>query len=391
MRSDYSFYMPTKLEIGKGKTKLISELLIPYLENKLMIVTDIGVEQAGLLIDIKNSLKESNIEFEVFNEVEPNPNAELIKTGLEFLEKTEADTLLAIGGGSSIDTAKAIAAMATNSGNILDYEGLNKLKEPPLPVIAVPTTAGTGSEVTASTVVTNNETFFKAVIVSPYLYPELAILDPLLTLSCPPSITAATGMDALTHAIESYVSKEANTISQALALQAIRMIKDNLPKSYFVGTDISSRSNMMEASMIAGFAFSQSRLGNVHAISHSFGGIFNIPHGIANAVILPYVLKFNLPACPGKMKDIAIALGEDVVNLSEDEASQKALSKVIELNKLLDIPSNVKELGVNLDKLSKIVEDSMSSANIKVNPRLTESKDIEQIITNAYYERLPTN
>ncbi len=186
MRSDYSFYMPTKLEIGKGKTKLISELLIPYLENKLMIVTDIGVEQAGLLIDIKNSLKESNIEFEVFNEVEPNPNAELIKTGLEFLEKTEADTLLAIGGGSSIDTAKAIAAMATNSGNILDYEGLNKLKEPPLPVIAVPTTAGTGSEVTASTVVTNNETFFKAVIVSPYLYPELAILDPLLTLSCPP-------------------------------------------------------------------------------------------------------------------------------------------------------------------------------------------------------------
>ncbi|MFB4164252.1 iron-containing alcohol dehydrogenase [Alteribacillus sp. JSM 102045] len=388
MNSNYTYYMPTKLEVGADKSKNVGELISPYVKKKVFIITDEGIIKAGLLADIFASMEKHALDYEVFDQVEPNPNDELVKRGLSHLEPSEGDVLLAVGGGSSIDTAKAIALMATNEGDILDYEGSDKVEKAPLSIISIPTTAGTGSEVTASTVITNSKTFFKAAIVSPYLYPDLAIVDPSLTLNCPPSITASTGMDALTHAIESYVSKQSNPISQALALQAIKMIKENLPKAYLVGNDMESRSNMLEASMIAGFAFSQTRLGNVHAISHSFGGIFNIPHGIANATILPFILHYNIPACPEKMKNIAKALGANVTGVSIDEAANKVLEEVVKLNQLLDIPSNVKELGVDLDKLPQLVKDSMNSGNILTNPRLTRASDVEAIIESAYHGNL---
>ncbi len=380
----YRLYMPTRVECGVGFAKKTGEFVKEFVEKKVFIVTDKGVKGAGLLTGIEQSLEHAQIKYDLFDEVEPNPSAEVIQKGIDALKSSGCDVVLAVGGGSSIDTAKAVAAMATNEGEILDYEGVGLLPNKTLPLIAIPTTAGTGSEVTASTIVTNKKTLFKAAIISPYLFPTLAILDPELTINCPQSITAATGMDALTHAIESYTSKTATPISQALALHAMKLIAQNIKKAYFSATDIKSREQMLIASMMAGYAFSQSRLGNVHAISHSFGGVFNIPHGIANATLLPFVMKFNLPACPELMKDIAIALGEDVAGLSDEEAGEKALEAVIKLNKALNIPDNIKELGVTLDRLPQLVADSMRSGNVHVNPRLTRDHDIQAIIEHAY-------
>jgi alcohol dehydrogenase len=195
-------------------------------------------------------------------------------------------------------------------------------------------------------------------------------------------------MDALTHAIESYVSKQANPVSQGMALQAIRMIAQSLFKCYVVGTDLAARESMLVASLLAGMAFAQSKLGNVHAISHTFGGVFNIPHGIANATLLPYVMQFNLPACPERYRDIALALGEDVAGLDATQAARLVVRHVEALNASLGIPANIKDLGVDLGYLPQMVSDSMRSGNVLVNPRLTSAADIRQIIENAYHATL---
>ncbi|MEH7117045.1 iron-containing alcohol dehydrogenase [Neobacillus vireti] len=380
----FQFFMPTSIKVGAGISRSIGGFLHSLGHKKVFLVTDKGVRNAGLLPQIENSLHESSISFEIFDEVVPNPTSENIMFGVQRLKDYSPDSVIAVGGGSSIDTAKGIAIMANNAGNILDYEGVGKILNPGLPLTAIPTTAGTGSEVTASTIVTNTQTHFKAAVISPFLYPTYAFLDAELTINLPSHVTAATGMDALTHAIESYTSKTTNPASEAFALHAIEMIGMNIEKSYFVGTDLSSRENMLVASMLAGAAFAQSRLGNVHAISHTLGGVFNIAHGIANATLLPFVMKFNLPACPEKMANIAKALGENTSQLSVHEAAERAIDAVIRLNNQLNIPSNIKDLGVNLDVLPKLVEDSMRSGNVLINPRLTGPDDIKEIIVNAY-------
>jgi len=363
-------------------------LLKPYVQERLMIVTDRGLVDSGTLTAFFDSLATAGIEYSLYQDVEPNPSSSVIDDAVAYLKDSDCDAIVGIGGGSSIDAAKAVAAMATNPGSILDYEGYDRLINDPLPLFAIPTTSGTGSECTASTVVTNPANSFKTAIISPRLFPKVAILDAELTMNLPPAITASTGMDALTHAIESYVSKQANPISRSLAIEAIRMIGSNLRNVYFVGTNAEARENMLVASFLAGLAFSQSKLGNVHAISHTFSGIFNIPHGVANAALLPFVVKYNIDACPGLFKDIAVALGEDVDGLDESSAGRKAIDAIVKLNSAINIPANVKDLGVKLEKLSQMVEDSMRSGNVLVNPRLTRASDIAQIINNAYHGHL---
>lgn len=380
----YSYFMPTKVESGYNISKNTGQIIQELGVSKVLIVTDSGIENAGLLKPVTISLDEAGIEYHIFNEVEPNPFVETFEKGVEHIKEFNVDAVLGVGGGSSIDTAKGVAIMSTNPGSILDYEGVGKIKIPPLPIIAIPTTAGTGSEVTNSTVVTNKETSFKLGVLGPHVYPDIAILDPYFIMNLPQSITASTGMDALTHAIESYTSKTANIVSEAMAKHAITIIGKNLTKTYFVGTDIESRRKMLDASMIAGAAFAQSRLGNVHAISHTLGGVFNIPHGVANAVLLPYIMKFNLPACTEKYGEIAEALGCDVRNLTKKEAAERAIAKVVEMNEMMRIPLNLKELDVNLQYIGKLTEDAMRSGNVHVNPRLTTSEDIRSIIINAY-------
>ncbi|NUT13244.1 MAG: iron-containing alcohol dehydrogenase [Cupriavidus sp.] len=384
----FQYFFPTTLKFGNGLANRAGELLKPLLRGKLLVVTDEGLIKSGVLEGFFASLSAADVAYDVFSGVEANPSTTVLERAVAFLKDHDCTAVIGVGGGSSIDTAKGIAAMATNAGTILDYEGYDRIPNAPLPIFAIPTTSGTGSECTASTVFTNKETLFKTVIISPRLFPQLAILDAELTLKLPPAITAATGMDALTHAIESYVSKQANPVSQALALGAVRLIGRSLRKAYYVGSDLAAREDMLLGSFLAGVAFSQSKLGNVHAISHTMGGVFNIAHGIANAALLPYVIAFNVPACPERYRDIAEALGAEAAGVDAETAARRLVAQIVELNRALGIPSNIRELGVDLEHLPQMVADSMRSGNVLVNPRLTTAGDIERIIVAAHAGKL---
>lgn len=388
MKNVYNFYMPTRILFGQNSLNKLSGILDLFSKRKFLIVTDKGIISAGILKKITDITDMKKIEYHIFSEVEPNPKSATVKKGVDFATENKIDFIIAVGGGSSIDTAKAIAVMLRNPGNILDYEGVGNIPNQPVETIAIPTTAGTGSEVTASTIVTDESTLFKVAVISEKIFPTYAIVDPMLTLECPKSITSSTGIDALTHAIESYLSKQVNGVVSEMALNAIRLINDNILNAYIRGDDIESRTNLLEASMLAGLCFSQTRLGNVHAISQSFGGLFDIPHGFANAVLLPYVLEFNLLAAVDKYCDIAKAMSVYDENLSKNENAYKVIERIVELNEQLDIPKTTKELGINLDSIEVLIRDSLRSGNIKVNPRITNASDVKKIIEDSYYGKL---
>ncbi|NLY49677.1 MAG: iron-containing alcohol dehydrogenase, partial [Firmicutes bacterium] len=315
--------------------------------------------------------------------VEPNPSIETVESCYGLYQEPTPDLIIGLGGGSSMDVAKAVAVLATNGGHISDYEGYEKVRVDKRPLVAIPTTAGTGSEVTASTVITDRKRQVKMAIISNKVKPEYALVDPELTLTIPPALTASTGMDALTHAIESYVSKEAIPETQALALHAIRLIGRSIRKAVLYGDDARARDDMMMGSLLAGMAFAISKLGNVHAMAHPLGGIFDVPHGFANAIVLPYVMNFNALAAPELFTDIAQALGGNIHGLSTREAALLAVDLVKELNHDIGIPADLKGFGVNEDALDKLCEDAMISGNIKVNPRRTTVKDIRSLYLQA--------
>jgi alcohol dehydrogenase class IV len=377
------FTVPTKIKYGYGAAKNIGALIKELGGKSALIVTDPGLVRAGLLKTIRSILQSDGIQFSCYDQVEPNPSIENVEACFEVYRQNNPDVIVGLGGGSSIDTAKAVAVLATNGGRIQDYEGYNKVTKPKKTVIAIPTTAGTGSEVTASSVITDRKRQIKMAIISFNVIPEYALVDPELTLSVPPALTASTGMDALTHAIESYVSKDAIPQSEAFALHAIRLISRSLRRAVFDGDNRVARDDMMMGSLLAGMAFAISKLGNVHAMAHPLGGVFNIPHGIANAVLLPYVMKFNALACPEKFADIAAAMGADIRGLTQREAAFKAVELVRELNADIGIPDNLSCLGVTSTALDKLCEDTMRSGNVLVNPRKTTIEDIRKLYEAA--------
>ena len=382
----YQFYVPTKIHFGVGAVKTLATILDTYpLSTNILLVTDKGIIEAGLVNQIEDILLEKQFSYTIFSDVQPNPKSSMVNEGAQFAKNLDIQLIIAFGGGSTIDTAKAISILLTNDGTILDYEGVGKVQHDGIDVIAIPTTAGTGSEVTASTVITDEHTLFKAAIISPKIFPTYAIVDPQLTVGCPPTITSSTAVDALTHAIESYLSKQENGVVRQMALQAITLIHDAIETAYREPKNIQARTDVLEGAMLAGLCFSQTRLGNVHAISQAFGGIFDIPHGFANAVLLPYVLAFNLPAAPQKFVHIAQALGVYDGKLSDIENGQRVVERIQTLNATLHIPATTKELGVQLDALPQLIADSMRSGNVLVNPRQTTAEDIETIIKNSYY------
>ncbi|WP_245154070.1 iron-containing alcohol dehydrogenase [Jeotgalibacillus proteolyticus] len=388
MVDSYHFYLPTKVFFGVDALHRISEVLEKEDSSHVLIITDKGIVKAGLVDALEKKLNDLNVIYNVFDEVEPNPKSSTISKGLEMSKLHDSTLIIGLGGGSSIDTAKAIAIMRRNDGSILDYEGVGLVVNNPLPTIMIPTTAGTGSEVTASTIITDENTLFKMAIISEKIFPTYAIVDPVLTLGCPNFIISSTGVDALTHAIESYLSKQKNGIVSEIALKAIKLINENISTSYFRGNDLQSNSRMLEASMLAGMAFSQTRLGNVHAISQSFGGLFNIPHGFANAVLLPYVLEFNYKAAVDDFCEIAKAMNLYQDSKTKNENAYSVVERILELNEELGIPKTTKDLGVDLEKLDVLIRDSMRSGNIHVNPRITSSEDIKEIIINSYEGKL---
>ncbi len=349
---------------------------------KALIVTDSILLSTGTVNPVIDSLQKAGIQAVTYDGVNSEPTLAHVEAGMGLLKKEHCDCLIACGGGSPIDAAKAIAAMATNPGQIQDYMGLGKIVNPCLPLMAIPTTAGTGSEVTIFTIITDTSRDVKMLIGSPFLMPQTALVDPLLTLKMPRGLTAGTGLDALTHAVEAYVSLKAQPMSDVMALSAISLISKYLPQAWANPDNIEARSQTMRGALQAGIAFSNSSVALVHGMSRPIGANFHVPHGISNAVLLGVVTEFSLMGAPHRYADIADALGLQTDDMTEMEAAWEAADAIKDLIRQLGVPT-LTELGVTKDKLdplvSKMADDAIASGSPGNNPRKATKEEIVQL------------
>ncbi len=357
------------------------------LGKKALIVTDSHLMEIGLLKDVKNSLEVAGVSFEIFDDVVTEPILEYTDEGLKMYQKIKADFLIAVGGGSPMDTAKAISALAMNPGKMSDFEGPNKIPRPGAPLMVIPTTAGTGSEVSQFTIITDTTRNVKMLIASPYVLPRVALVDPLMTLTMPQEITAATGLDALTHAIEAYVSVKAQPITNALALHAVKLISANLRQAWCDGSNLEARTHIMMGALEAGLAFSNASVALVHGMARPIGAYFHVPHGISNAALLPTVMEFSIPGNPRRYLDLAEAMGEITTGLSLLDAAYLSAKAVKRLNEDLKIPS-LKGLGVDEKKFNSIVGqmavDALASGSPGNNPRKATQGEIVELYRKAF-------
>ncbi|KYD14518.1 iron-containing alcohol dehydrogenase [Geobacillus sp. 44B] len=381
----FQFGIPSQAIFGEGSIQKLPEVLAQFDAKKILLVYDSGVKAAGIIDHVHHLLSNVEADVVVFDKVLPNPPDTIVEEGAKLAKNEQVDAIVAVGGGSTIDCAKAINILLTNPRPIHQYDGLNLVKNPTKPLIAVPTTAGTGSEVTAFTVITDTTGLKKMVIGGQHCGATIALLDPELTIGLPPAVTAATGMDALTHAIEAYVSKAASIPSDINALKAVELIFHNLEEAYKNGTNKEARTNMLLGSMLAGYAFNSAVLGLVHAIAHPLSVHCGLAHGVANACCLPYVMEFNAECenVAKKYKDIAIAMGLNVQGLSIKESAQCAIDAVKELSKRIDIPT-LRELGVRKEQFDRLAEDTLKEIAILFNPREATKEDVLRILEIAY-------
>ncbi|WP_165875936.1 iron-containing alcohol dehydrogenase [Hazenella coriacea] len=375
--------MPSVNLFGQGKVNEVGKRLKDLGCKKPMIVTDEGLHKLGLSEGIAKIIREEGLEVTIFPKAQPNPTDKNVEEGLEVFRTENCDSLVSLGGGSSHDAAKGIGLVASNGGTIYDYEGVDRSKEPLQPLIAINTTAGTASEMTKFTVITDTRRKVKMTIVDKHVTALVSINDPLLMIKMPPSLTAATGMDALTHAVEAYVSTAATPITDACAIKAIQIIPEYLPRAVANGEDMEAREQMVYAQFMAGMAFNNASLGYVHAIAHQFGGFYNLPHGLCNAILLPHVCRFNLMAKTDRYADIAAALGENVEGLSVREAAEKAVTAIERLSIDLGITQGFKQLGAKEEDIKTLAENAMKDATSLTNPRKPKLEDVMQIIQNA--------
>ena len=364
-RNLFSYEMPTKIIYGTGAVVIAGQEIQRLGANKVLLTTDQGIKGAGLLNPVTSALSKAGIDWVVYDQVEADSDVNIVAEATLMAQENQCNCVLGIGGGSSMDTAKAVAVMSTNPGSIYDYVGLDQVKNDPLPIVAIPTTAGTGSEVTIWAVISDKEKQLKTGIGSIKMMPDLAICDPELTISLPPLLTAETGMDALTHAIESYVNTATQPISEALAEKSIKMIAEHLRLAVANGEDIEARDGMLMGSLTAALAFNETRLGIAHAWSSPLGAYFSISHGLANAILLPNVMEFNLIGAPDKYAKIADLMGENISGLSIMEAAAKSVEAVRKL--LIDIEE---------EDIIKLAEEALKSGNNLVNPHRPDLDDL---------------
>ncbi len=378
------FPVPTDVHFGCGVVKTLPERIKGFGSNRAFVVTDPGIKAAGLLAMLEQLLHDAGVACTVFDRVKADSGSRLIDECTVALKSSGAGVVVGIGGGSSLDTAKAAAALATNPGSSLDFVGLNKLQQRPLPMIAIPTTAGTGSEVTLWSVFTDETREVKVAIGSFLNYPAVALCDPELTLGLPPLLTAATGMDALGHAIECFTNKACQPISASLALPAIEYIGRHLRTAVKNGRDREARYGMMLASTMAGIAMNPTRLGLAHALAMPLGSWdLHVPHGIAVAVTLPVVMEFNHTAAPERYATVARALGENVAGLTPLQAAARSVAAVRALSRDTGIPRGLREHGVREQDVDRVVADAMKSGNVPVNPRETNAAQLAQVLRDS--------
>ncbi|WP_042273742.1 iron-containing alcohol dehydrogenase [[Clostridium] dakarense] len=382
----YDYLVPSVNFMGPGCLKVIGERAKILGGKKVLIVTDkfLRNQENGAVEQTIKYLKEAGLEVAIYDGVEPNPKDTNVADGLKIFKEENCDMIVTVGGGSPHDCGKGIGISATHEGDLYDYAGIETLTNVLPPIIAVNTTAGTASEVTRHCVITNTKTKVKYVIVSWRNLPLVSFNDPELMVGKPAGLTAATGMDALTHAVEAYVSKDANPVTDASAIQSIKLIANNLRQAVAMGDNIEARTNMAYASLLAGMAFNNGNLGYVHAMAHQLGGLYDMPHGVANAMLLPHVCKYNVISNPQKFADIAEFMGENIDGLSVHEAAEKAIDAMFRLSKDIGIPTSLEEMGIKEEDFEYMAEMALKDGNAFSNPRKGNGKDIVNIFKAAY-------
>jgi alcohol dehydrogenase len=380
------FRTTPRILMGPGCITQLGQEVKALKGQKALIVTDPGIVQAGLLDPVRTSLEKGGIAWAVFDRVEPDPRIAVVDQALNLLKAEQCDAVIGLGGGSSLDIAKLTAAMALNPGHISDYFGVDLLGRPGLPLIGIPTTAGTGSEVTPIAILSDEAEHLKKGVVSPYLFPGLALLDPVLTVGVPPMVTAYTGMDALIHAIEAYTSVNANDLTDHLALKAIELIYGNLLTAFARGEDLEARLKMLEGSLLAGMAFANAGVTAVHAFAYPLGGAFHhISHGLANSVMLLHVLRFNMLGNLSKFADIAAALGLNTEGLTDRQAAEEGLEAIEELMIDLNIPLRLRDLKVPEEAIPDMAKGVLLVTRLLANnPRKVTLEDAERIYRAAW-------
>jgi alcohol dehydrogenase len=363
-----TFYIPAVNIMGENALNDAVQQIENYGFKQALIVTDPGMTKLGVTGELEALLQEHNVQSSLFDGVQPNPTVENVNAGLDVLHTNKCDCVISLGGGSAHDCAKGIALVATNGGHISDYEGVDVSKKPQLPLISINTTAGTASEMTRFCIITDQERHIKMAIVDQNVTPILSVNDPRLMAGMPPGLTAATGMDALTHAVEAYVSTAADPITDACAIKAIELIRDNLHEAVHNGTNMVAREQMAYAQFLAGMAFNNASLGYVHAMAHQLGGFYDLPHGVCNAVLLPHVQTFNTKEAAPRLKDIAKALGVDVADMSDKEGADAAIAAIVKLSKSINIPSGLAELGAKEEHFATLATNAMQDACGLTNP-----------------------
>ena len=380
-------YWPELNYVGSGAIQHVGTEAEKRGWKKVLLVTDKPLVQFGIAKKIEDVLKKADIAYVLYDEAVPNPTMKNVHDGVDVYRKNACDAIVSLGGGSPQDTGKAIAIIVKNGGKISDYEGMEKSREPGVPIIAVNTTAGTASEVTINYVITDEIRKIKMVMVDPNCLPKVSINDPDLMVSVPQATTAATGLDALCHAVESYVTKGAFGLSDALSYEAMRLIGLSLEAAVKDGKNIEARTQMAWASYIAGLSFSNAGLGIVHSLAHQLGSEYDIPHGVANAILMPYVEAFNAEVCPEKFAKVAEALGKDVKGLPVKQAAKVAIDTLFEMAKKLNIPA-LKDTKFNPNDIPKLAEQALRDVCTGGNPRPVTVKDLEMLYTNCYEQKV---
>jgi len=377
MLSTFSF--PNKIIFGCGAVNSISEIVSDFSVNRVLIVTDEGIVKAGLVEKVTDNLRKANVECVQFDGVTPNPTEDDVYAGVERYHSEKCDFIIGIGGGSSLDVAKAIRLKTTHHLPLEEY-GVQRLSRcemsPDMPdMIAVPTAAGTGSEVGRGAVITIKSTGRKTLIFAPYLIPNAAVVDPNLTIGLPKTLTAYTGMDALTHNLESYLSTQYHPICDAIAIKGIQLVSVYLRRAVENGKDIEARTNMMMAAMMGAIAF-QKDLGVAHSLAHPLSTIAGLHHGMANAIVLPHTMEFNLEDAKERLRDIAGALGVNVLSMSLDDAAQTAIVQVKQLSKDIGIPEKLRDVGISDDVIPQLAKQAMEDGCHLTNPRKCKEEDM---------------
>jgi len=382
----FEFKVPGTIHVGVGCHERVAAEAARIGGGNVLVITDRNVLATPTASKVIELLSSAGLLRGLFSDIPFEPTTTEVEKGLASLQEAKADTIVAIGGGSVIDTAKAVAVLATNGGAIVDYKGANKVKKPKLPLMAVSTTAGTGSEVTRYTIITDPVTSVKMVIIDPHLIPEVAVVDPLFTVTTSPLVTASTGVDALTHAIEAYVSVRSNTLTDLLALSAIRRIAPSIRAAFKNGEDLTARTMMHVAALEAGMAFSNSSVALVHGMARPIGAYFQKPHGISNSALLPYVMEWSFAGALPRYAEIAAALGVDTGGLNETEAAQRAVTEVRALCRDLQIPG-LTGLGIDPNQLMALAptmaRDGLDSGSPANNPRVPTAEEIVELYRQA--------